>query len=74
MKATPVDRVRNYSKGMLHTDDSFLFCLKCNIVVDHTKKHKIDKHLESASHTLRAESKRHLKQPSSGRLCHRLKK
>ena len=50
VNVTPADRVRNYPKGMLHADDGFLFCSTCNIVIDHTRKHKIDKHLESAAH------------------------
>lgn len=56
VKVTPADRVRNYPKGTLHADDGFLFCSSCNIVINHTRKHKIDKHLESASHIQKAQS------------------
>ena len=55
MNVTISDRVRNYPMGTLHADDSFLFCSICIIVIDHTRKHKIDKHLESTAHVRKAQ-------------------
>ena len=52
----PADRMRNYPKGTLHADNGFLFCSTCSIVINHTRKHKIDKHLESAAHIQKAQN------------------
>ena len=43
----PADRVSDYPKGTLHADDSFLFSSICNIVIDHTRKHKMNKCYET---------------------------
>lgn len=56
LNITPADRVRNYPKQTLHAGDGFLFCLTCNILISHTRKHKIDKHLESAAHIRKAQN------------------
>lgn len=56
VKLTAADRARNYPKGTLHTDDGLLFCSTCNVVIDHSRKSKIDKHLESASHIKKAQN------------------
>jgi len=56
VKVTAADRVRSYPRGTLHVDDSLLFCSTCNVVIDHSRKHKIDKHLESASHIRKAQN------------------
>ena len=50
VKTTARDRLQNYPKGTLHEDDGRLFCSTCNVVLDHTRKSTIDKHLESATH------------------------
>jgi len=56
VKLTAADRARNYPKGTLHADDGLLFCSTCNVVIDHSRKSKIDKHLESASHIKKAQN------------------
>ena len=53
---TPADRVRNYPKGTLHADNGLLFCSSCNVVIDHTRKHQSDKHLESDSHNQKGQN------------------
>ena len=60
VNVTAADRVRKYPKGTLHADDGLLFCSTCNIVIDHLRKHKIDKHLESASHIRKVHSQNSL--------------
>ena len=57
VKISAADRVRQYSKGTLHACDGILFCSSCNIVIDHTRKFKIDKHLEAQSHQEKVKSK-----------------
>ena len=56
MNVMPAKRVRNYPKGTLPADNGLLFCSTCSIVIDHTRKHKIDKHLESSSHNWKAQN------------------
>lgn len=56
VKITASDRVRSYPKGTLHADNGLLFCSTCNIVIDHTRKNKIDKHVEAASHIRKSKS------------------
>lgn len=56
MKTTARDRLRSYPKGTLHEDDGLLFCSTCNVVLDHTRKSSIDKHLESATHVQKSRS------------------
>ena len=56
VKTTARDRLRSYPKGTLHEDDGLLFCSTCNVVLDHTRKSSIDKHLESATHVQRSKS------------------
>lgn len=56
VKVTAADRARNYPKGTLHADDGLLFCSTCNVVIDHSRKSKIDKHLESGSHIEKAQN------------------
>ena len=56
VKIKAADRVRKYLEGTLHADDGLLFCSTCNVVINHLRKHKIDKHLESSYHTLKAKT------------------
>ena len=56
VKIKAADRVRQYLEGTLHADDGLLLCSTCNVVIDHLRKHKIDKHLESSYHTLKAKT------------------
>ena len=56
VKIKAADRVRKYLEGTLHADDGLLFCSTCNVVIDHLRKHKIDKRLESSYHTLKAKT------------------
>ena len=56
VKVTAADRARNNPKGTLHADDGLLFCSTCNVVIDHSRKSKIDKHLESGSHIEKAQN------------------
>ena len=56
VKINAADRVRKYLEGPLHADNGLLFCSTCNVVIDHLRKHKIDKHLESSYHTLKAKT------------------
>jgi hypothetical protein len=44
------DRVKQYPKGTLHSDDGHLFCSTCNTSLDHTRKASIDKHLKTLTH------------------------
>ena len=56
VKVTAADRARNNPKGTLHADNGLLFCSTCNVVIDHSRKSKIDKHLESGSHIEKAQN------------------
>ena len=56
VKIKAADKVRQYLEGTLHADDGLLLCSTCNVVIDHLRKHKIDKHLESSYHTLKAKT------------------
>ena len=56
VNVTISDSVTNYPRGTLQADDGFLFCSICIIVMDHTRKHKIDKHLESTAHVRKAQN------------------
>ena len=56
VKIKAADRVRKYLEGTLHADDGLLFCSTCNVVIDHLRKHKIDKHPESFYHTLKVKT------------------
>jgi hypothetical protein len=44
------ERAKQYPKGTVHADDGRLFCSSCNVVLDHTRKGTIDRHLETAAH------------------------
>ena len=78
VKVTAADRVRSYPRGTLHADDGLLFCSTCNVVIIHSRKHTIDKHLESASHVRKAQNSwgnnKRLKQHSSARQLRKWKK
>ena len=56
VKIKAADRVRKYLEGTLHADDGLLFCSTCNVVINHLRKHKIDKHRESSYRTLKAKT------------------
>ena len=56
VKIKAADRVRKYLEGTLHADDGLLFCSTCNVVIDHLRKHKINKNLESSYHTLKVKT------------------
>ena len=56
VKIKAADRVRKYLQGTLHADDGLLFCSTCNVVIDHLRKHKINKNLESSYHTLKVKT------------------
>ena len=56
MKTSERNRLRNYSQGTLHKADGLLFWSTCNVVLDHTRKSSIDKHLKSATHVQRPSS------------------
>ena len=43
------DRAAQYP-GVFHADNGLLFCSTCNIVLDHSRKSVLDKHLESVTH------------------------
>ncbi|EDO50027.1 predicted protein, partial [Nematostella vectensis] len=44
------DRAKKYTSETFHVDNKLLFCSTFNIVVDHLRKSKVDKHLQSNSH------------------------
>ncbi|XP_001864969.2 uncharacterized protein LOC6047992 [Culex quinquefasciatus] len=52
VNTTCEDRVRQYPKGTLHVDavSGELVCTRCNVVMDHTRKGSIDKHLKAQMH------------------------
>uniref|UniRef100_H2ZUK1 U1-type domain-containing protein n=1 Tax=Latimeria chalumnae TaxID=7897 RepID=H2ZUK1_LATCH len=47
------DRVKQYSLGVLHSDGGKLFCIYCNVTVDHYRKSSVDRHLDSSTHRKR---------------------
>uniref|UniRef100_A0A1Q3EZH5 Putative p20-cggbp n=1 Tax=Culex tarsalis TaxID=7177 RepID=A0A1Q3EZH5_CULTA len=57
------DRVRQYPKGTLHVDpvSRELVCTRCNVVLDHTRKGSIDKHLKAQMHVKNLRKKEGLK-------------
>ena len=59
---TAHDQARKYPTGIFHVDHGLMFCLSCNIVIDHLWKSVVDKHLDSALHKQRAERNLGIKQ------------
>ena len=49
----PKQRVLQYSPGLLHCDETRLFCSICNVMIDHTRKASIDRHLQGIKHLAR---------------------
>lgn len=48
---TAEDRVQQYAgKEGFHADNGKLFCSLCNMVLDHTRKCSIDRHVGNAKH------------------------
>ena len=47
------EREKQY-KGTFHADDNRLFCIICNLVVDHSRKSTLEKHVKSVKHIKRA--------------------
>lgn len=52
-KITAKDRVKQYSAGTFHEESGLLFCTVCNVVLEHSRKSVLDRHLEAASHQKR---------------------
>ena len=50
--ATTKEREREY-KGVYHANGDRLFCTSCNLVVDHSRKITLDRHLKSTKHLKR---------------------
>ena len=62
VNVTADERTRKYPPGTFHMDDGLMFCSSCNIVVDHIRKSAVDKHLESVTHTRKADKREGKKQ------------
>ena len=44
---TALTRVAEFGKSSFYADNGKLFCRACNLVVDHTRKNTLTRHLES---------------------------
>lgn len=71
VNTTCEDRVRQYPKGTLHVDSvsGELVCTRCNVVMDHTRKGSIDKHLKAQMHL-----KNHLRKTDDSSALKKVKK
>uniref|UniRef100_H3B847 DUF659 domain-containing protein n=1 Tax=Latimeria chalumnae TaxID=7897 RepID=H3B847_LATCH len=50
---TAADRVKEFGSQILNADGGKLFCISCNISLDHTWRATVQRHLESESHRSR---------------------
>ena len=48
LSITQQEQAKRYP-GKFHADNNLLFCLTCNVVVDHHRKSVLDKHLSAVS-------------------------
>ena len=62
---TAKDRAREFP-GIYYEDDGRLFCSLCNLVVDHTRKSTIERHIKSERHVQKQQEKYKEKEPEAG--------
>lgn len=66
-------RVSQYPKGTFHVDDGIMFCSRCNVSIDWTKKDTCDDHLKGKRHLKKVSSENAtnttLSEPSTKKVC-----
>ena len=46
-KVSALVRVAEFGRDKFFADDGKLFCRACNVVIDHTRKNTVERHLKS---------------------------